>query len=103
MTDNERKWLQSALDRADRNGVTEAYTTNPRHALQFYTKREAADWAARIGWQKNDAHRVTVLGLKLWTIHGGAYGMLTARGYLRLFHDRAERGAAPSAPLVPAR
>jgi len=43
-------------------------TKNPREARQFRTRKEAGDYALSIGWQRNDARRIEIMGFLLWAI-----------------------------------
>jgi hypothetical protein len=45
-----------------------ALTKEPRQARQFRNRKEAADFAASVGWQRNDARRIEIMGFLLWAV-----------------------------------
>lgn len=43
-------------------------TRDPRSAMQFGSKAEAAAMAKTIGWRASDATQIDVMGFRLWAI-----------------------------------
>lgn len=77
----------------------DAMTHSPRLAAQFPTRKAAADHAALLGWRKNDAREITVMGFRLWAIMNGQASMLTWGGLAALMRERG----APNDPACPCR
>jgi len=74
-------------------------TKEPRMAVQFPTRKSAAQHAALIGWPVSDARPIEVMGFKLWTIMDDHTSMLTWPGYTALLAARgtADRPECPCA------
>lgn len=66
-------------------------TTDPRLAIQFRTRKEAALAAKSIGWRVSDAYPIEVMGFKIWTIANEHCQFLTRTGYA---FARSEKQAA---------
>ena len=60
-------------------------TRNPREAFQFRNKAEAIKAAKSIGWQANDAQRVTIMGFQIWVI-GDEHGNFVTRDSFETAH-----------------
>ena len=63
-------------------------TTNPRLAIQFSTRKEAAAAALSIKWLAKDATSIEVMGFQIWTIGDDHGRYLTKTGYAYARHIR---------------
>lgn len=83
------------------NNESSAYTTNPRLAKQFATRKDAVAAAVSIRWRRSDVMSVDVMGFKLWVVADDHCRMLTSAGLGALvdaiaaehaYNFKAERG-----------
>lgn len=93
LSDIQKAQLQHSLDASTQKGVTSLTTKDPRNAMQFLTKKEAASFALLVGWHANDALKQEIMGFVIWVISDPHLNLLTARGALRCL---CQKGINPS-------
>ncbi len=64
-------------------------TKNPRQAVQFPSRKQAALAAKVIGWKSTDATEIDIMGFRLWSIQDDQCNFLTRDEFDRLATERA--------------